>query len=349
MKNKFAFILYAVAHLCFNHSLVANGPLCSLDVEDRNLFSFLSHREAIGANGPGLVNLSTANRLLVDEKYFPLLRAVWSEKNSETKLAFLKKAADQSHTLMILEYALEYFRQNPDSQSFEEVVTPLLMYGTLRFMQDLSSWEWKDAEDFFEAIDFLTHYQREFEKINPTISVADFVFTNNLFLKERADMILEKKLALPTSEWIKFANFSNATEMKRPEECDQIGGFIWQHVIDQINSDPKIETIAYNDEGILALTDTNFNKAIENRTVVVKFYADWCGACKSFNPTFSELAENNKSSVIFAQVNGDKAPKLMQRFNISGYPTLILFKNEKEVGRLVGVYPRNEVESFIAQ
>lgn len=349
MKKRFTLTLLTFVYLCSHNALIANAPTCTLNPEDRNLYSFLAQREAIAANGPGLANLTTAKRLLEGEKYFPLLRVVWSEKNPEKRLSFLKGAADQSHTLMILEYALEYFRQNPDAQSFEEVVSPYLMYGTLRFMQDLSTWEWKDTKDFYEAIDFLAHYQREFEKINPEIHLSDFVFAHNLFLKEKADLILEKKLSLPSSEWVKFANFSNVTEMKDSEECEQIKGFIWRHMVDQINQNSTIATIAYNDEGILTLTDANFDQVIANHTVVVKFYADWCGACKSFNPTFSELAENNKTSVLFAKVNGDQNPKLMKRFSISGYPTLILFKNGKEEGRLVGVYPRNKVESFIAQ
>ena len=84
-------------------------------------------------------------------------------------------------------------------------------------------------------------------------------------------------------------------------------------------------------EDVAVLTDKNFDGFIASHPLVfVKFYAPWCGHCKSMAPGYSELARHMKTatnSVPIAKLDGTVEKTVAGRFAIQGYPTLKLFKN----------------------
>lgn len=80
--------------------------------------------------------------------------------------------------------------------------------------------------------------------------------------------------------------------------------------------------------------------------VLVDFWASWCGPCKMLSPVIDELSEE-VNSTLFYKVNVDEQPSLAQRYGIMSIPTLILFKNGAEAGKLVGVYPKEEILTLI--
>lgn len=90
------------------------------------------------------------------------------------------------------------------------------------------------------------------------------------------------------------------------------------------------------------LTDLNFQnyeEIIQNTdTVVIDFWAPWCGPCKALGPTIEALADKNPE-VLFSKVNVDEDDGLVSRFNIRNVPTVIFIKNGKEVARKVGNLP----------
>jgi len=93
----------------------------------------------------------------------------------------------------------------------------------------------------------------------------------------------------------------------------------------------------------------NFDRFISNNDlpVVVDFWAAWCGPCKMMAPAFSQLASQMSSQIRFAKVNTEQAQDIAARFNIRSIPTLILFKNGKEVDRVSGALDQTGMKQWL--
>jgi len=98
----------------------------------------------------------------------------------------------------------------------------------------------------------------------------------------------------------------------------------------------NIPTVA-DHKKILTLTDKNFQQVSKNKTMLVDFWAAWCGPCKMMAPVLNEVAEELSGNLHVAKVNVEQYQSLAQQFKVRSIPTLILFKNGKEVNRFVGV------------
>jgi thioredoxin 2 len=81
--------------------------------------------------------------------------------------------------------------------------------------------------------------------------------------------------------------------------------------------------------------------------VLVDFYADWCGPCKAMAPQIEELARAHSGRAVIAKLDTDQSPQMAGRFGIRGIPTLIVFRNGREVAREVGGVPRAALESLL--
>jgi len=90
-------------------------------------------------------------------------------------------------------------------------------------------------------------------------------------------------------------------------------------------------------EKVRILTDQNFSAKTKNGAVLVDFWASWCMPCKLMVPVLNELAEEAGEKVIIAKLNVDEAKATASRFGVRSIPTMILFKNGKEIHRFVGV------------
>lgn len=74
--------------------------------------------------------------------------------------------------------------------------------------------------------------------------------------------------------------------------------------------------------------------------VVVDFWAEWCGPCLMLAPVLEELADELAGTASFAKLNVDENPEISLQFGVHGIPTLIVFKEGEEAGRLVGLAPK---------
>lgn len=98
----------------------------------------------------------------------------------------------------------------------------------------------------------------------------------------------------------------------------------------------------------LKLTYQNFNKEVTegDKTVLVDFYADWCGPCKMLSPIIEKLAED-MPDIKVGKINVDEENQLSETFGVSNIPTVIVFKNGKIYKKAIGYQSREKLISLI--
>ena len=92
----------------------------------------------------------------------------------------------------------------------------------------------------------------------------------------------------------------------------------------------------------------DFSNLVENANdnlVVVDFFASWCGPCRMISPILEEVCEEH--NVTMYKVDTDEEGELAQKNGVLALPTVILFKNGKEVDKFVGFKPKEEIEEII--
>ncbi|HEY8365337.1 MAG TPA: thioredoxin [Haloplasmataceae bacterium] len=97
---------------------------------------------------------------------------------------------------------------------------------------------------------------------------------------------------------------------------------------------------------IVYANNDNFNELIANGTVLVDFYADWCGPCKMLSPILEELSQEY-DDVKFVKVNIDNSKSIAESYGIMHIPTLYIFKEGKVNAQTVGFMPKEKVKSWI--
>ena len=91
-----------------------------------------------------------------------------------------------------------------------------------------------------------------------------------------------------------------------------------------------------NEMPVMELTSQNFNQEIiNNDLLLVDFWAEWCGPCKSMHPIFTRMAKKYKS-VRFARVNVDNAQDIATKYGVQSIPTFIMFKKGEIVNTMIG-------------
>lgn len=101
-------------------------------------------------------------------------------------------------------------------------------------------------------------------------------------------------------------------------------------------------------EGFKHLTEESFQEQISRGVTLVDFFADWCGPCRAMTPILEKLAREVSGRATIAKLDVDSAQKTAASFQVTSIPTLILFKDGKEVGRLVGLRDERAIKDFIS-
>ena len=97
------------------------------------------------------------------------------------------------------------------------------------------------------------------------------------------------------------------------------------------------------------LTKDNFEQTIsDNDTVIVDFWAEWCGPCRQFAPTFEQASEAH-DDIVFGKVDTEAQPELAQFFNVRSIPTLMVFRDNVVLYSQAGALPAPVFEDLIGQ
>ena len=100
---------------------------------------------------------------------------------------------------------------------------------------------------------------------------------------------------------------------------------------------------------VVELTKENFEQAVtSNPTVIVDYWAPWCGPCKGFAPVFERVAEAHPD-VVFAKVNTEEEQEIAAHFQIRSIPTLMVFREQIIVFSQPGALPQSAFEQVVAR
>ena len=98
---------------------------------------------------------------------------------------------------------------------------------------------------------------------------------------------------------------------------------------------------------VLSINKENF-ETVKNseKTVLLDFYADWCGPCRMVSPIVDEIAEE-REDILVGKINVDNEPELAQKFGVISIPTLVILKDGKVVNQSAGARPKAQILSLL--
>lgn len=98
---------------------------------------------------------------------------------------------------------------------------------------------------------------------------------------------------------------------------------------------------------VLNVTINNFDEVKNSeKTVLLDFYADWCGPCRMVSPLVDEIAVENPEYLV-GKINVDNEPELAQEFGVSSIPMLAVMKNGEVVNQAVGARPKQQILAML--
>jgi len=101
-------------------------------------------------------------------------------------------------------------------------------------------------------------------------------------------------------------------------------------------------------ENILNINDSTFEPTVRSSPrLVVDCWAPWCGPCRMLGPTIEAMANDYKGKITFAKLDTDESPKTATSLGINSIPTILFFKDGKQVERMTGAHPRQNIEAMI--
>lgn len=118
-----------------------------------------------------------------------------------------------------------------------------------------------------------------------------------------------------------------------------LGAFMIAFAILYLVARSKMKNIpaVEDNKKILTLTDKNFNHQTKNRLVLVDFWAEWCVPCRMMAPVLNDLAEELNGNAFVGKVDIEQYQGLARKFTVRNIPTMVLFRDGKEINRFVGI------------
>lgn len=100
---------------------------------------------------------------------------------------------------------------------------------------------------------------------------------------------------------------------------------------------------------MINLTNENFEKEVINskKTILVDFWASWCGPCQMIAPIVEEISNEMSGKIEIGKLNVDEQPEIAIKYDVMSIPTLILFKEGEMVDTIIGYHTKKEILEFI--
>ena len=96
------------------------------------------------------------------------------------------------------------------------------------------------------------------------------------------------------------------------------------------------------------VTPENFEEILQtDKSVLVDFFATWCGPCKMIAPFIDEIAEEMDGKAVIAKLDIDKCPELASKYGVMSVPTIMVFKNGQVVKQEMGARPKNLIKAML--
>lgn len=100
---------------------------------------------------------------------------------------------------------------------------------------------------------------------------------------------------------------------------------------------------------VISINKSNFDSVKESeKTVLLDFYADWCGPCRMVSPLVDEIAEENPQYLV-GKINVDDEPELASAFGVASIPMLVVMKNGKIINQSAGARPKAQILAMLEE
>ncbi len=100
---------------------------------------------------------------------------------------------------------------------------------------------------------------------------------------------------------------------------------------------------------VISVNKNNFDEITSSdKTVLLDFYADWCGPCRMVSPIVDEIAEENPQIVV-GKINVDNEPELAEKFQVSSIPTLVVMRGGVIVNEAMGAMPKPRILALLEE
>ena len=102
---------------------------------------------------------------------------------------------------------------------------------------------------------------------------------------------------------------------------------------------------------ITAVSEATFGDEVKkaDKPVLVDFWAEWCGPCRSVAPILEELSKEFDGQVKIVKLDDESNPNIAQTYNIRGIPALLLFKNGHVADQRIGALPKHQLKAWLAE